>query len=110
MGQGVRRQGDLGKDLFEWLMDKGIKPVTPLRKNMKGALMPMDEKLMLRKRSLVETVNDHLKNVCQIKHSRHRSPTNFLVHLMAGLAAYAMLPTKPSIRPQTSEKTNSIKP
>ena len=91
-------KGYLGKDLFKWLMEQGIKLVTPLRKNMKQALMLMDEKLLLRKRSLIETVNDHLKNVCQIEHSRHRSPVNFVVHLMAGLAAYAMLPSKPRIR------------
>ena len=91
-------KGYLGKDLFKWLMDQGVKLVTPLRKNMKNALMLMDEKLLLRKRALIETVNDHLKNVCQIEHSRHRSPANFLVHLMAGLTAYAMLPAKPSIR------------
>jgi hypothetical protein len=91
-------KGYLGKDLFDWLMDRGVKLVTPLRKNMKNALMPMDEKLLLRKRSLIETVNDHLKNVCQIEHSRHRSPANFQVHLMAGLAAYAMLPAKPAMR------------
>lgn len=91
-------KGYLGKDLFKWLMDQGIKLVTPLRKNMKQALMLMDEKLLLRKRALIETVNDHLKNVCQIEHARHRSPANFVVHLMAGLAAYAMLPAKPSIR------------
>jgi len=91
-------KGYLGKDLFAWLMEKGVKLVTPLRKNMKNVMMDMGEKLMLRKRSLIETVNDHLKNVCQIEHSRHRSPANFLVHLMAGLAAYAMLPSKPSIR------------
>jgi hypothetical protein len=48
-------------------------------------------------------VNDHLKNVCQIEHSRHRSPANFLVHLMAGLAAYAMLPAKPAIRNHAGE-------
>jgi len=101
-------KGYLGKDLFRWLMDQGVKLVTPLRKNMKNALMPMDEKLLLRKRALVETVNDHLKNVCQIEHSRHRSPANFMVHLLAGLTAYAMLPTKPGIRPQALEKTTSI--
>ena len=89
-------KGYLGKDLFKWLMDQGIKLVTPLRKNMKNALMPMDEKLLLRKRSLIETVNDHLKNVCQIEHSRRRSPANFVFHFVAGFSAYATLPSKPS--------------
>ena len=99
-------KGYLGKELFAWLMDKGIKLVTPLRKNMKNAMMDMGEKLMLRKRALIETVNDQLKNVCQVEHSRHRSPANFLVHLMAGLAAYCLLPTKPAIRwPEQSSST-----
>lgn len=96
-------KGYLGKELFAWLMDKGVKLVTPLRKNMKNAMMDISEKLLLRKRALIETVNDHLKNVCQIEHSRHRSPANFLAHLMAGLAAYCMLPSKPGIRQQTPE-------
>lgn len=101
-------KGYLGKDLFKWLMDQGIKLVTPLRKNMQQALMPMEEKLLLRKRSLVETVNDHLKNVCQIEHARHRSPANFLVHLMAGLAAYAMLPAKPAIRTHPEPSNGAV--
>ena len=69
-------------------MDRGIKLITPRRKNMKSGLMLMEEKLMLRKRSLIETVNDHLKNIWQIEHSRHRSPANFQVHPLASLAAY----------------------
>lgn len=42
-------------------------------------------------------MNDHLKNIYQIEHSRHRSAFNFLVNLMASLAAYTYLPQKPSI-------------
>lgn len=101
-------KGYLSQDLFRWLMDQGIKLVTPLRKNMKGALMAMDEKLMLRKRSLVETVNDQLKNVCQIEHSRHRSPANFLVHLLAGLTAYCLLPARPGIRTTNEQAPPTI--
>ncbi|MGZ3583660.1 MAG: transposase, partial [Ktedonobacterales bacterium] len=56
------------------------------------------DKLLLRKRALIESVNDQLKNVCQIEHTRHRSPYNFLVHLMAGLIAYCHQPKKPSLR------------
>lgn len=55
------------------------------------------DKLLLRKRSLIETINDQLKNICQIEHTRHRSPTHFLVHLLAGLIAYARQPKKPSL-------------
>ena len=65
---------------------------------MKNALMPLFDKIMLRKRSLIETVNDQLKNVCQIEHTRHRSPKNFMANLIAGLIAYTHQPKKPSLR------------
>jgi len=97
----VPGKGYISQSLFKWLMGKGVKLVTGLRKNMKGALMSLEEKVLLRKRSISETVNDHLKNVCQIEHSRHRSPANFLTHLMAGLLAYTLLPAKPAIRTNT---------
>ena len=51
--------------------------------------MLLIDKILLRKRPLIETVNDQLKNLCQIEHSRHRSPFNFLVNLVSGLIAYA---------------------
>jgi hypothetical protein len=66
-----------------------------MRANIKCRLMQWQEKILLRKRSLIETVND-TKNVCQIEHSRYRSPINFLAHLIAGLAAYTRLPKKHS--------------
>ncbi|MBD8048316.1 transposase, partial [Clostridium faecium] len=46
----------------------------------------------------IETINDHLKNICQIEHSRHRSFTNFIVNIVSGLVAYGFLPKKPSLR------------
>uniref|UniRef100_UPI00122FE11B transposase n=1 Tax=Sphingobacterium cavernae TaxID=2592657 RepID=UPI00122FE11B len=61
----------------------------------------------LRKRSVIETVNDELKNICQIEHSRHRSFINFIVNILAGLAAYNFFPKKPSIKYQTV-KTNQL--
>ena len=64
---------------------------------MKPKLMRLQDKILLRKRSLIETVNDQLKNICQIQHSRHRSVWNFLVNLLAGLTAYTFLPKKPSL-------------
>jgi DDE family transposase len=90
-------KGYISQALFERLYARGVKLVTHLRKNMKNTLMEAAEKLLLRKRSLIETVNDQLKNVCQIEHTRHRSPLNFLVHLIAGLIAYAKQPKKPSL-------------
>ena len=91
-------KGYISKSLFEKLFHRGLELVTGIRSNMKSALMSLEDKILLRKRSLIETVNDTLKNVCQIEHSRHRSPTNFLIHMLAGLAAYTRLPKKPSLK------------
>jgi len=60
--------------------------------------MSLENKILLRKRSLIETVNDQLKNISQIEHSRHRSPDNFVVNVLAGLAAYAHQAKKPSLK------------
>lgn len=64
---------------------------------MKNKLMDYYDRLMLRKRTVIESVNDFLKNICDTDHSRHRSVTNFLVNLISALAAYSFLPKKPSI-------------
>ena len=90
-------KGYISQALFDRLYQRGVKLITHIRKNMKNKLISLEEKLLLRKRSLIETVNDQLKNVCQIQHTRHRSPVNFLVHLIAGLIAYTKQPKRPSI-------------
>ena len=59
--------------------------------------MSLEDKILLRKRSLIETVNDQLKNISQIEHTRHRSPQNFLINLLAGISAYGLQPKKPSL-------------
>ncbi len=64
---------------------------------MKNRLMQLEEKLLLRKRAIIETVNDQLKNISQIEHTRHRSPTNVAVNLVCGLIAYCHQPKKPAI-------------
>lgn len=91
-------KGYISQKLFDQLYARGLKLITNVRKNMANKLMDFQEKILLRKRSLIETINDQLKNVCQIEHTRHRSPANFLVHLLAGLAAYAKQPKKPSLK------------
>ena len=90
-------KGYISKKLFDNLYERGIKLVTSVRKNMKNKLITLEEKILLRKRSLIETVIDQLKNVCQIQHTRHRSPINFMAHLIAGLIAYTKQPKRPSI-------------
>ncbi|MFW6042716.1 MAG: transposase, partial [Chloroflexota bacterium] len=66
----------------------GLRLITSLRKNMKPRLMPLMGKLLLRKRATIETINDQLKNISQIAHTRHRSVDNFIVNLVAGMIAY----------------------
>lgn len=75
----------------------GIQLITKLKSNMKGQLMTVSDKILLRKRALIETINGELKNIAQIEHSRHRSVVGFTVNLMAGLAAYSFFPKKPMI-------------
>lgn len=90
-------KGYLSQKLFEALLAMGVQLITPLRKNMKPRLMPWMDQVLLRKRAIIETVNDQLKNISQIEHSRHRSVTNFFVNLFAGLIAYSLRPKKPSL-------------
>ena len=91
-------KGYLSSPLFRFLLKRGIQLITKLKKNMANKLMPLMDKLLLRKRALIESINDELKNICQIEHTRHRSPINFLVNLFSGLVAYTFFPKKPSIR------------
>jgi hypothetical protein len=90
-------KGYIGKDLFENLFIDGIHLITKIKKNMKNSLMHIHDKILLKKRALVECVNDELKNICQIEHTRHRSMENFLTNLVSGLVAYSFLPKKPSL-------------
>jgi hypothetical protein len=90
-------KGYIKQELFEELYEQGLKLITKIKKNMKNSLIPMVEKVMLRKRAIIESVNDFLKNICQIEHSRHRSPVNAFVNMISGLIAYSFLPKKPSL-------------
>ena len=60
----------------------GIQLITKLRNNMKGALMSISDKLLLGKGVIIEAINDELKNIVQVKHSRHRSIENFIVNTL----------------------------
>jgi len=90
-------KGYIGKDLFENLFIDGIHLITKIKKNMKNSLMHIHDKILLKKRAIIECVNDELKNICQIEHTRHRSMNNFLSNLISGLIAYSFLPKKPSL-------------
>jgi hypothetical protein len=92
-------KGYLSHPLVEQLKNLfGIELITPRRRNMKKAELPLLDKLLLRKRAIVETIIDQLKNISQIEHTRHRSPINFLVNLICGLIAYCHQPKKPSLQ------------
>ena len=93
-------KGYISKDLFEKLFVDGVHLITKIKKNMKNSLMLLQDKIALRKRALIETVNDELKNIYQIEHTRHRSFENFTTNLLSGLIAYSFFDKKPSINLQ----------
>jgi len=100
-GLGGKLFGDKGyisQPLAQQLrVEHAVQLITRWRKNMRNRLMALSDKLLLRKRAIIETIYDQLKNICQIEHTRHRSPLNFLVNLVCGLIAYCHLPKKPSL-------------
>lgn len=102
-GKLVGDKGYISQDLFEQLFGQGLKLITTARKDMKNRLMPVMDRVLTRKRSLIETINDQLKNISQIAHTRHRSPCNFLVNFLAALIAYTWQPNKPSINLSDAE-------
>jgi hypothetical protein len=91
-------KGYISQKLVEQLLnERQVQLVTFARSNMQGRLLLHDDVVLLRKRAIMETINDQLKNISQIEHSRHRSPLNFVVNLFAGLIAYCLQPKKPSL-------------
>lgn len=107
-GKLVADRGYISQSLFDRLFIDDIHMITKLKKNMKNSLMSLYDKILLRKRALVETVNDLLKNVCQIEHTRHRSVGNFGVNLISGLIAYNLLPKKPELNIEIVRKPHEI--
>jgi len=59
--------------------------------------MSVSDRLLLRKRAIIETVNDELKNIAQVEHSKHRCFDNFIVNLLGAIAAYCLFPKKPCV-------------
>jgi hypothetical protein len=90
-------KGYIGQELFKQLWQRGLHVVTGIRRNMKNYLLPLADKIMLRKRFIIETVLDTLKSEMGLEHSRHRSPVNAMVHVLSCLAAYAFRPGKPTV-------------
>lgn len=90
-------KGYLGKQMFEFLFMNGIQLITKVKNNMNNSLMSVSDKVILRKRTLIESVNDELKNIAQIERSRHRSYVNFISNALSAIAEYCYFPKKPSI-------------
>ena len=96
-------KGYISQPLATLLQAQELRLVTKLRKNMKNRLLSVTDKLLLRKWALIETVNDQLKNISQIEHTRHRSLWNFLGNVAAGLIAYSWREKKPSLNISVKE-------
>ncbi len=101
-------KGYISQELFEMLFVNGIQLITGMKRNMKGGLMSLNDKILLRKRSVIESVNDELKTMCQIEHSRHRSFHNFLGNIISALVAYSYFPKKPSIKFDVDENNKQL--
>lgn len=101
-------RGYVSGPLFEAIYDKGVQLVTKLKRGMKNRLIPLFDKIMLRKRAVIESVVDQLKNVSQIEHSRHRSVANCFVNLLAGLVAYTWREKKPSLNIRFKEQLQLV--
>ena len=100
-GKGFGDKGYICKPLFQELWQQGIQIITGIRRNMKNYLIPVMDKLLLRKRFIIETVFDKLKTSMGLEHSRHRSPTNAFVHILSCVAAYMLGKTKVKMGPIT---------
>ncbi len=94
-------KGYISKELANMLFDDGLHLITSIRNNMKNILMTMRDRILLRKRSVIETINDQLKNISQAEHSRHRCFGNFITNLVASLIAYSFQDKKPGIKFET---------
>jgi hypothetical protein len=97
-GKLIADRSYISQPLFEQLLGTfNVQLITRITKIMKNQLMPMLDKILLRKRAIIESVMDQLKNISQIEHTRHRSPINAFVNIIAGLIIYCHQPEKPSL-------------
>lgn len=91
-------KGYIKENLFLNLYERGLKMVHGIKKNMENKLMDLKEKILLRKRNLIETVFDYLKNKMGIEHTRHRSAINAFVHILSCIISYSLKELKASIK------------
>ncbi len=101
-------KGYISKKLTENLKDKGVDLITTVRRNMKAKAVSLWDKAILSRRFIIETINDQLKNVSQIEHSRHRSSNGFMLNLLAGLVAYCLKDNKPRLNITDVERNSMV--
>jgi hypothetical protein len=101
-------KGYISSSLFDMLFDKGVHLVTGIKSNMKNRLMSFYDRIMLRKRPIIETINDELKNICEVEHTRHRSMHNFVMNLISALADYSFFDKKPAINFHIDNPTGQL--
>lgn len=90
-------KGYISQALTGELLEKGVELITTVRKNMKKKFISLWDRAILKKRFIIETVNDQLKNISYIEQSRHRSAHGFMLNLLGGLIAYCLKEEKPSL-------------
>ena len=90
-------RGNISQELFGQLWADGVQLITKGKRNRKNKLLPMIDKLLLRKRTLIECVNDQLKNVSQIEPTRHRRAAHGIVNILAAVVASPFQPKKPAL-------------
>ena len=101
-------KGYISKALESKLFAKGVTLISNVRKNMKAKALSLWDKAMLSKRFIIETINDQLKNISQIEHSRHRSVSGFMLNVIAGLVAYSLKDKKPKLNITDVERNTMV--
>jgi DDE family transposase len=101
-------KGYVSKALADLLWGNGIQMIAKPKKNMKNVNLSQHDRIILRKRAIIECVNDELKNICKLQHTRHRSVSNFLLNILGALAAYAFFPKKPSLNIVFENQNNQL--
>jgi len=94
--------------MFDDLLAQGLRLITPIRKRMKNKWMSVSDKLLLKKRMLIERVINQLKHGCQLEHTRHRCVTNGFVHIVSALIAYTYQEKQPSLNLENSQEFNDL--
>jgi len=92
---------------FEKLYEKGVHLITKIRENMQNKLMNLSDKLLLRKRGIIESVGDILKEHLHMEHTRHRSAWGFFLHIFTSLTAYQMREKKPTLSSKSAAKLST---